>query len=293
MKNFQINSLNNKILDLSKIGIIYNKDIKNALIELEKVQKCFANNNFNNIKIQEVSFKSSNENFISDITFAVIIGGDGTILKTTRYYSKFKIPVFGINTGRLGFLAQVRPDDIEHAIIKLKKGEFFIEERLMLKAYNSKINNNALNDITIKGGTLSRTAKIYLYVNDKHVCDYVADGLLISTPTGSTAYNLSAGGPVVVPGMEAFILTPICPHSLTSRPIIVPSDEKLSVKFDCDCDEVYLTADGQESYKINSDETIHIEKNSFSAKLILLKEENNGFYSILRNKLHWGISPTD
>ncbi|MCK7502895.1 MAG: NAD(+)/NADH kinase [Desulfobacterales bacterium] len=185
---------------------------------------------------------------------------------------------------------------MEHGIKKLINGEFKIEERLMLKAYGDSesavYSHSALNDIVIKGGLISRTAQLFLYINGKHVCDYVADGLIISTPTGSTAYNLSAGGPVVVPELNAIVIAPICPHSLTSRPILIPADEEIMVKIDSDSDIIYLTADGQENVRLKSTDNIYIKQDDNKARLILLENCNNGFYCVLRKKLrNQGVTP--
>ena len=292
----QIKSNNNKILDLSKIGIIYNTDHKTALHVAESLKSVLESKNFENIQMFAISGKEKNHDFqMPDITMAFIIGGDGTFLGASRFFAPYNIPLFGINTGRLGFLSQIMPPDMEKGIEKILAGKFIIEERIMLKSYGKtediKI-QTALNDIVIKGGDVSRTMQLFLYINDKHVCDYIADGLIISTPTGSTAYTLSAGGPVVVPQMEAFVIVPICPHTLTTRPIVIPANENLTVRINSDAEAVYITSDGQENEKISGRGIVKIEKYEHKAQLIQIEERNeNGFYGILRKKLHWGVSP--
>ena len=173
-------------------------------------------------------------------------------------------PIFGINIGRLGFLAQLLPEELEDGIKSLLNGQFKIEERLMLKASDDfekpEYLHTALNDVVIKGGAISRTARLVLYINNKYVCDYIADGLIVSTPTGSTAYTLSAGGPVVVPELDSIVIVPICPHSLTTRPIIIPADEEIMVKFCTDSDLIYLTVDGQENLELQSNDNICIKQ---------------------------------
>ena len=296
----QIKSLNNQILDLRKVGIIYNTEHSGAEQVAGKLEQLFNNRGIITEK-QALSADRKHDGvaYLCDITFAVVIGGDGSLLGAARFYAKSDIPIFGINVGRLGFLAQLNPHDLEEGIEKIFNGQFKVEERLMLKAYdksespaeNHEFELSALNDIVIKGGTVSRTARLYLYINGKHVCDYLADGLIISTPTGSTAYTLSAGGPVLVPGLNAMVIVPICPHSLTTRPLVIPESEEITVKTCSNCELIYLTADGQENIELKDNNSIFIKQYEKKAKLILLEKENNGFYSVLREKLHWGLSP--
>lgn len=213
--------------------------------------------------------------------FVFVIGGDGTILKTARFYAKTKTPVFGVNLGRLGFLSQSSEQELDTAVRKILDGKFVLQDRIMLKSGEY----TALNDFVIKSCDLGRTAKFSLMINDKFVCDYLADGIIISTPTGSTAYGLSAGGPVLHPSLSAFVIVPICPHTLTARPIVVPDSEKLTV---CTDGKTLLSADGQEFYEF--DNRISVEKSDFNAELALI--EGTEFYSVLKNKLHWATPPT-
>ena len=216
--------------------------------------------------------------------FAFVIGGDGTILKTARYYAKSQTPVFGINLGRLGFLSQSSKEDIEKSVDKILNGEFIIEDRIMLDCEGFL----ALNDFVVKGTYTGRTSRFSLKINDKYVCDYLADGIIIATPTGSTAYGLSAGGPVLTPSLRAFVIVPICPHTLTARPLVVPDTEKISVSAKDSSIKYMVSSDGQEFREFSGE--VVVTKSEYYAKLALLKDSE--FYSILRNKLHWGISPT-
>ena len=292
----QIKSLNNKILNLNKIGIVYNSEHGNAPEVAKKLELLLQGYGLTQIIKQSIPGKKKHiENFDKALDIVFVIGGDGTFLGVARYYAPLDIPVFGINTGRLGFLAQLMPEELEAGIKKLINGEFKIEERLMLKASDNfekpEYLHTAMNDIVIKGGAISRTSRLVLYINNKYVCDYIADGLIVATPTGSTAYTLSAGGPVVLPELDSIVIVPICPHSLTTRPIIIPADEEIMVKFCNDSDLIYLTSDGQESLELKTSDNAHIKKYEHKAKLILLEKENNGFYNILREKLHWGVAP--
>ena len=229
------------------------------------------------------------ENFDDKVDFVVSIGGDGTLLKTARHYSDYSIPVFGINIGHLGFLSQVQSGQAQDAVSKIEKSQFRVEERLMLQGSVGEKTLYALNDIVIKGCTFSRTSRFNIYINDKFVCEYLADGVIISTPTGSTAYNLSAGGPILYPTLEAITLVPICPHTMTARPLVIPSGEKISV-VPCDSElKLHVNADGQEV--IDCYEKIDIKKTDKKAHLMLLTNQDNEFYSILRQKLNWGTAP--
>ncbi|MEI8378261.1 MAG: NAD(+)/NADH kinase, partial [bacterium] len=223
----------------------------------------------------------------------IVIGGDGTLISVARFYAQFDVPAFGINLGRLGFLAQLQVDELEIGIKKLINGEYKIDERLMLESFDEGRNFkfNALNDIVIKGGSLARTERLYLYINDELVSDYLADGVIIATPTGSTAYTLSAGGPIVKPGIDVMVIVPICPHSLGARPLVVPASEKIAVKAGSGWNKVYVTADGQKNFKLQKNATVEIVQNPKKAKLVFLKDNAVSFYSVLKEKLNWGVSP--
>lgn len=276
-----VKAVNGEEINFSNVGIFYNKDNSKAECFAEKVAKIFADKN---IKTQV----HTTERYASDVTFAVVLGGDGTILKTARFYAKYSVPILGINLGRLGFLSQAKPTQIEGAVESLLKGSFKVEERIMLSALNDKL--NALNDIVIKGDGFSRTSRLYVHINDNIVCDYLADGIIISTPTGSTAYALSSGGPILSPVLDAFVIVPICPHTMNARPIVIPSSEVINVTSSQKKPLLMISADGQDTHSLDSDDNIQIKKSEFCAKLILLNLEKNSFYSVLREKLHWGLS---
>jgi NAD+ kinase len=260
-----------------KIGIVYNAEIKNSLEVLITLE--------NLLRDKGVAFESFTMfEMKSGVDFVFVIGGDGTLLKVAKFYSKYFTPVFGINLGRLGFLAQSKESGIEFSIEKILNNQYKIEDRLMLTSNDGIV---ALNDFVIKGTSTSRTSRFYLSINGKFVCDYLADGLIISTPTGSTAYGLSAGGPVLAPSLDAIVIVPICPHTLTARPLVVPSGEKITITTCDNCPDFIVVPDGQDSYNVKT--AIEIQKSQFSAKLALLGEDE--FYTVLRDKLHWGISP--
>lgn len=276
-------------------GIIVNMD-KSGSLELTKEMVEWFESNGNNVLLMEQTAISINRQDIgyakidlykkSDILF--VIGGDGTLLRVAREVAAIGIPILGINMGHLGFIAEVEVKDIFSSLRKVLDNDYKIEERMMIEASiyrQSSIVKKfyALNDICFTKGALSRIIKLDTYVNDEYVNTYNADGLLISTPTGSTAYSLSAGGPIVCPNVNVMIITPICSHSLSSRAIIVSKNDVICVDaFDND-DSVYLTADGQEGYRLWQGDKVYIKRSSFTAKFI--KVSNLSFYDVLRTKL--------
>ena len=259
-----------------KTAIIYNPEIKASPAVKEELIKTL-DSSVLNYEILDIN------NLKTGFDIAFVIGGDGTILKTARFFAEEETAIFGINLGRLGFLSQSSKEDFARSLEKIQKGEYRIEKRLMLETEGQ----IALNDFVIKSPEQGRTARFQLKINGKGVCNYLADGIIISTPTGSTAYGLSAGGPVLSPDIEAFVIVPICPHTLTARPLVIPADEEISISASGDEKEFILSVDGQGNYKLNKE--IKIKKSPLRAKLLIL--DDTEFYTILRNKLNWGVSP--
>ncbi len=259
---------------MKNFAVCYNQTINRSVEVKDELIKIFAEKN---ICVQAIDIDGLKVGF----DFVFVIGGDGTILKTARFYAKTATPIFGINLGRLGFLSQASRENLRFAVENILSGKYVVQERIMLK--NS--GYTALNDFVIKGSE-GRTSRFSLKINGKYVCDYLADGIIISTPTGSTAYGLSAGGPVLAPSLNAFVIVPICPHTLNARPIVVPDTEKITVCSDKNAKSV-VSADGQEFYEVEG--CIDIEKSDYIAKLALL--DNSEFYTILRDKLHWATHP--
>ena len=214
--------------------------------------------------------------------FVFVIGGDGTILKTARFYSKCKTPIFGINLGHLGFLSQASNINLKKAVREIVKNNYITEERMMLQSGKY----SALNDFVIKGETSSRAIPFSLEINNKFVCEYFADGIIISTPTGSTAYSMAAGGPVLAPDIEAITITPICPHTFAARPLVVSSNSEIKIIIN-PAYKYIVSADGQEVFSFEKE--FIIRKSEMHATLALLNE--NDFFSVLKNKLNWGFTP--
>ncbi|NPA88557.1 NAD(+)/NADH kinase [Caminibacter pacificus] len=252
-----------------------------------KIKKVFESRNIE-VLIDSVSAKAIGllgvefNDMCEAADFLVALGGDGTLISLARRSYKFNKPILGINAGNLGFLTDINPDNIEEFIDKFLKGEYRIDERMVIEVEYKDKKLYAFNDIVISKEVISSMIHIRVDTNESYLNTYYGDGLIVSTPTGSTAYNLSAGGPVVYPLTEGFVLTPICPHSLTQRPLILPSNFVLEIEVKENFAK--LVIDGQEIY--NLDEKIKVKKALNPAKLIHRVERN--YFDVLRKKLHWG-----
>ncbi len=222
------------------------------------------------------------EQMCKKVDFIVALGGDGTLISVARRAYKFDKPILGINAGNLGFLTDINPDNIEDFLDDFLKGNYRIDERMVIEIEYKNKKLYAFNDVVVSKDIISSMINIQVDTNESFLNTYRGDGLIISTPTGSTAYNLSAGGPVVYPLTESFILTPICPHSLTQRPLVLPSNFILEVNIKEDMAKLIL--DGQEIYTL--DDKIILKKAKKPARLIHRKERN--YFEVLREKLHWG-----
>ena len=224
----------------------------------------------------------------SGVDMALVLGGDGTLLAVCRYFSEKKIPVLFVNMGKLGFLAEVEKDEVFDAIDKIYRGEFFVEERMMLlgevkRAGNLVIKTEALNDLVVNDGEVSRSIFLELFINDELVYSFRADGMIVATPTGSTAYSLSAGGPVVMPQTELLLIAPICPHSLYSRPIVVSKESRVKIIFRSSSGACRMTADGQQRYLLEKGDEIDIVCSE--NKTLLVRTMGTNFFTTLHNKL--------
>ena len=221
------------------------------------------------------------EELCRESDFLVAFGGDGTLISVARRSYKYDKPILGINVGNLGFLTDINPENINDFLDNFLKGKYRIDERMVIEVDFREKKLYAFNDVVISKDVITSMINIEVNTQESYLNTYRGDGLIISTPTGSTAYNLSAGGPVVYPLTESFILTPICPHSLTQRPIVLPSYFEIDVKSK---ELSKLILDGQEIYDL--DDTITIKKAKKPIKLIHRIERN--YFDVLREKLHWG-----
>ena len=228
------------------------------------------------------------EDFVGKVDVVIVLGGDGTILRVARQFSGTNLPILGVNLGQMGFLAEVEPPNLEKALQMLLDGQYKVRHRVMLSARvfrneRPMAEYTALNDVVISKGPLSRLIYLHTYVNDKHLESYPTDGLIVSTPTGSTGYSLSAGGPIVNPALEVMIITPICPHLLHHRSVIVSSSERVSIKVWTRQAEVVLTVDGQVGLTLQDDDVVHVTRAPLTTPIVQL--QGTDFYTLLHRKL--------
>jgi len=221
----------------------------------------------------------------------VVLGGDGTMLYAARLVCERGIPILGVNLGGLGFITEVQRTEIRGAIDRILSGSFTLEERLMLQAHvhrhGEKIAEyTALNDVVINKGALARIIDLETFIDRAYVTTFRADGLIVSTPTGSTAYCLSAGGPILYPTMDCIVLSPICPHTLTNRPIVLPDDVSIEVTLRSPSEDVFLTMDGQVGFSLRQNDAVLVRKSPFKTRLLIPYERD--FFAVLRTKLMWG-----
>jgi NAD+ kinase len=221
----------------------------------------------------------------------LVLGGDGTMLSVGRLVAGKGVPILGINLGGLGFITEVNRDNIYDLVERVLTDGCGVEERMMLAAAVRRDGRRiaeyrVLNDLVINKGALARIIDLETFVNNTYVTTYKADGLIISTPTGSTAYCLSAGGPIIYPTMDSITLTPICPHTLTNRPIVLPDDFRIEIHLKTQTEDVYLTLDGQEGFPLKKDDVVEVGKSDAGIKLLIPCDRD--YFRILRNKLRWG-----
>lgn len=238
------------------------------------------------LSISEHSIET--EDFFQRIDIAVTLGGDGTLLNVARHVAPYKIPILGINLGHVGFLTEIELADLYTDLERFSKNSYTIDYRMMLETQvvrDGEVLEKflALNDAVVTKGPFARLIRLKTYANEEYIDTYPADGLIIATPTGSTAYSLSAGGPIIHPNMNLLLLTPICPHTLRSRSIVVSENDVIKVKLLADHPEIMLTVDGQQGYELLPGDQIIIKKSNFLTRLIRLKERS--FYDVLRKKL--------
>ena len=221
----------------------------------------------------------------------IVLGGDGTLLSVAQAAHPYNIPILAVNLGSLGFLAEISIDELYPTLENILAGKFEIENRMLLNACiwrnGEKVeDHNVLNDVVINKGAVARVISLQVLVNGQYMTSYRADGLIIATPTGSTAYSLSAGGPIIHPSMHTLVLSPICPFTLTNRSILIPDQSIIQVKLAAEYDDVRVTLDGQEGYDMRAGDILKIKKTKTSLQLI--RGPNKNYYQILRDKLHWG-----
>src|SRR5436309_2535185 len=227
----------------------------------------------------------------ASVDLILVLGGDGTMIATARMMGDVEVPVLGVNYGGLGYLAEFRIEELYTALESILSGNYRLDKRVMLavelvRGHEHVTRNRVLNDVVINKSALARIIEIEAYLNQQFVNSFRADGLIVSTPTGSTAYNLSAGGPVIYPSMNAVVITPICPFTLSNRPIVVPDDSVIEVRLMTEKEDVALTLDGQVGFPLQAHDRVVIRKSETNFNLV--QPKNRNYFDLLRDKLRWG-----
>jgi NAD+ kinase len=232
----------------------------------------------------------SPEEMMNTVDVVLVLGGDGTMIATARMLGNKDVPVLGVNYGGLGYLAEFRIEELYSALESILKGDYRLDQRVMLtvellrgEAHVTK--NRVLNDVVINKSALARIIEIEAYMNHQFVTSFRADGLIVSTPTGSTAYNLSAGGPVIYPSMKAVVITPICPFTLSNRPIVVPDESEIELRLKTENEDVALTLDGQVGFPLKAEDRVVIRKSATTFNIV--QPANRNYFEVLRDKLRW------
>ncbi len=225
------------------------------------------------------------------VDLIVVLGGDGSILSVARLLQEREVPILGVNLGGLGFLTATTVDELFSFMEAILRGKMVVDRRMMLavrwfRKQHIQAERLALNDAVINKGVLARMIDLRTLVDDQELCVYKADGLIVTTPTGSTAYSLSAGGPIVHPAVEVLVLSPICPHTLTNRPIVLPDTAVVTVAVETPGEDVVLTIDGQEAFPLLPGDKVEIRKAPVRAPLV--QSPQRSYFDVLRSKLRWG-----
>jgi NAD+ kinase len=279
---------------LKKIGLVVKSDAR-AKRKADELEKWLRSNKIEVIQKKTAPPGQKNAERIlppapSNLFCIFVLGGDGTFLSAVRWIGDQNIPILGVKFGEVGFLAEIAEESLYAAAEKVLKGDFILRPRMRLSVTVMRQNKmltqeTVLNDIVINRGALARLAHIETYIDDHYLTTYSADGLIVATPTGSTAYSLAAGGPVIHPGVPGIILTPICPFTLTNRPLIVPESANIKIRLAKGSSDIISTFDGQKGFEIDDRDEIFIQKGAYPIHLITLPDRQ--YFDILKNKLKW------
>jgi NAD+ kinase len=221
----------------------------------------------------------------------IVLGGDGTLLSVARRANNREVPILGVNLGSLGFLTSTTTSELFSTLEQVLNGEYEVERRSLLEATLIRDGKGVesfqvLNDVVINKGALARIIDLEAWVDGHYLCTYKADGLIVATPTGSTAYSLAAGGPIIAPAVSVVVLSPICPHMLTNRPIVLPDTANIRIVLHTADEDVILTLDGQEGHPLKRGDSVNVKRSDSTVSLI--KPQNRTFFEVLRSKLKWG-----
>jgi NAD+ kinase len=227
----------------------------------------------------------------ANVDLILVLGGDGTMIAAARLLGESEVPVLGVNYGGLGYLAEFRIEELYVALESILTGDYRLDQRVMLevellRGEQQVTYNRVLNDVVINKSALARIIEIEAYMNQQFVNSFLSDGLIVSTPTGSTAYNLSAGGPVIYPSMRAVVITPICPFTLSNRPIVIPDESLIELGLKTENEDVALTLDGQVGFPLKFQDRVVIRKSRTTFNIV--QPANRNYFEVLRDKLRWG-----
>jgi NAD+ kinase len=282
---------------LKKIGLVVKSDAK-ANKKARELERWLRSRKIEIVRKKTVESGQKNDGNslsppTSDVECIFVLGGDGTFLSAVRWIGDLEIPILGIKFGEVGFLAEIAEEDLYPAAEKVLKGDFILRPRMRVtvkvrRGTEIRAQETVLNDVVINRGALARLAHIETHIDDHYLTTYSADGLIVATPTGSTAYSLAAGGPVIHPAVPGIILTPICPFTLTNRPLIVPQSANIKIKLAKGSSDIILTFDGQKGLELDDRDEILIQKGAHPVHLITLPERQ--YFDILKNKLKWSGS---
>jgi NAD+ kinase len=283
---------------IKSIGLVVKRNQPKALSIAQKLAHYIRSKRIAAIAETEVAGRIdaepvSREELAEQADFVIVLGGDGTLLGVARLTAARGTPILGVNLGGLGFLTQVAVDEAQQAVDRVLKGEFEVDRRITLEVVVERATNDlrrmdrfvAVNDVVLNRGPLGRMLQLEVRANGETFSTYRADGLIIATPTGSTAYALSAGGPIVFPTLGVVVLAPICPHTLSNRPIVLPDSFEIEVRVKVSDHDATLTVDGQESSMVGADDAIRVRRGSHHVSLV---RSEHGYFEVWRNKLRWG-----
>ena len=278
-----------------RIAVFPNVDKPNAGAVLDRIFRFFSERDVQlMLPMDEARFFGCAETYgVENIEqapadMALSLGGDGTLLGVCHRYGRNEVPVCGINIGTLGFMADIELDELEDRLEKILVGGYYLEQRLLLAGFvksngRERFLGNAINDVVVTKGGMARMLRLGLSINETHLMDYKADGIIVASPTGSTAYSLSAGGPIMNPTIQALLVTPICAHTFNMRPLVVNEHDVIHIHIAAVHQDILVTFDGQESFHLLPGDEVVVRKAQQSARIV--KFEDQDYYQILRTKL--------
>ena len=281
--------------EIKSVGVVVKPDFQEAWATASAVSQWFADRGIKTFTEKEDHDSEletvTHEFFKEHADLIVVLGGDGTMISTARLTGSREVPILGINYGSLGYLTDFRIEEMTDALENILQGDYEIDSRVMLDVEHQRgekvvETGRVLNDVVINRAVLAKIIEVEITLNDLYVNSFRADGLIVATPTGSTAYSLSAGGPIVYPSMNAVVMTPVCPFTLTNRPIVIPDTAEIKLRLKNKSEGVMLTLDGQVGSPMQSEDCVVIRKSRTSFNLV--QPPNRNYFDVLRNKLKWG-----